>query len=156
MTQPPRVIYLPPGVVAAPQMGQRVPDGGSVAAPFDRAFFEHVLSPAIASFCQQTGCKVPVVELLTVDGVTHYVNGVSGATDSWVALHTASTEHERPAEVFIPYQTIFRVEIRPETDERRHHLGFYNPNDGKANLPLATQPPTDKGEHPAAVAGLAV
>ena len=129
MTQPARVIYLPPGVVPSPAPAMATP-GIPNAVPFDRNFFEAILSPAIKSFCEQTECKVPIVELMTVDGDTHYINGVAGMTDSWVALHTSSVEHEHPAEVFIPYQTIFRVEIRPEPDEHRHHLGFYNPHDG--------------------------
>ncbi len=127
MTQPARVIYLPPGVVPTPALTQGNVPG---TAPFDRAFFEQVLSPAIASFCAQTQCKVPVVELMTVDGDTHYVNGVAGMTDTWVALQTSTIEHQHPAQVFIPFQTIFRVEIHPEPDEKRHHLGFYNPRDG--------------------------
>ena len=135
MTQPARVIYLPPGVVPTPAMG---PGNAPNAIPFDRLFFEQVLAPAIAAFCAQTQCKVPVVELMTVDGDTHYVNGVAGMTDTWVALHTSTVEHQRPAEVFIPFQTIFRVEIHPETDEKRRHLGFYNPNDGQPAAAAAT------------------
>jgi hypothetical protein len=126
MTQPSHVIYLPPGVAAVPQMA---PSNGAAGIPFDRAFFEQVLPPAVAGFCQQTNCKVPVVELLTVDGETHYVNGVAGVSDAWVALHTSTTEHELPVEIFVPYQTIFRVEIHPEMDEKRHRLGFLNPTD---------------------------
>jgi hypothetical protein len=61
---------------------------------------------------------------MTVDGATHYINGISGVTDTWVALHTSSMEHEHPVQVFLPYQTIFRVEIHPAENERRHRLGF--------------------------------
>lgn len=121
MSQPPRVIYLPPGVSAAPPA---VPAGSGGGAPFDRTFFERVLPPSIAAFCQQIDCDVPVVELTTVDGARHYVNGISGVADSWVALHTSSPEEDHPAQVFIPYQTIYRVEIHPERDARRQHLGF--------------------------------
>lgn len=126
MTQPSRVIYLPPGVVAsAPAPTQ--PTGTPSGIPFDRNFFEHILPPSIAGFCQQTHCDVPVVEVSTVDGVTHYVNGISGLSDAWVALQTARPEHTHPTQVFIPYQTIYRVEIHPEDDEHRRHLGFVRP-----------------------------
>ncbi len=91
--------------------------------PFDRAFFEQVLGPSIQSFCSQVVCTQPVVELLTVDGTTHYIKGISGISDSWVALHTTSPEHHADVQVFIPYQTIFRVAIRPCDDEQRP-LGF--------------------------------
>lgn len=119
MTQPSRLIYLPPGVAAVP--AAPVTNNG---APFDRNFFENVLPPAIAAFCSQVNCEVPVVELTTIDGVRHYVNGISGVADQWVALQTSSPDHEHPTQVFIPYQTIFRVEIHPEHDARRHRLGF--------------------------------
>lgn len=119
MTQPPRLIYLPPGVAAVPAAPV-----ASEGAPFDRNFFESVLPPAIAAFCSQVNCDVPVVELTTIDGVRHYVNGISGVADRWVALQTSSPDHDHPAQVFIPYQTIFRVEIHPEHDVRRQRLGF--------------------------------
>ncbi|GIW12849.1 MAG: hypothetical protein KatS3mg062_0288 [Tepidiforma sp.] len=119
MTQPSRVIYLPPGVAAVPAAAAT-----GNGAPFDRNFFENVLPPAIAAFCSQVNCEVPVVELTTIDGVTHYVNGISGVADQWVALQTSSPDHEHTTQVFIPYQTIFRVEIHPEHDARRHRLGF--------------------------------
>lgn len=126
MTQPARVIYLPPGVVAGPPVPQPAPAIGT-GIPFDRNFFENILPPSIAGFCQQVKCDVPVVELSTVDGMTHYVNGISGLSDTWVALQTASPENTHPKQVFLPYQTIYRVEIRPEEDERRRHLGFVAP-----------------------------
>jgi hypothetical protein len=129
MTQPAptRVIYLPPGVVPTPAQAPQVPpttDG----VPFNRVFFETVLGLSIQSFCSQTDCTVPVVELTTVDGTTHYVNGISGVSDSWVALHTSQPDHDHPTQVFVPYVTIFRVEIHPEHDERRRHLGFVTGN----------------------------
>ncbi len=128
MTQPSRVIYLPPGLVpatpAAPQQAAPVPGPGAVGVPFDRAFFEQILPAAIASFCNQVECKIPIVEVLTLDGAKHYVNGISGASDSWVALQTASVEHDHTTQIFVPYQTIFRVEIHPEPDARRQRLGF--------------------------------
>lgn len=141
MTQPSRVIYLPPGVVAAtPAPAQHT--GAPSGIPFDRNFFENVLPPSIAAFCQQTRCDVPVVEVSTVDGVTHYVNGISGLSDTWVALQTARPEHTHPTQVFIPYQTIYRVEIHPEDDEHRRHLGFVRPTRprpkaGSPSLPAA-------------------
>lgn len=118
--QPSRVIYLPPGVVPPVPAGV-VPTSG---IPFDRTFFEGILPQAISSFCQQANCKAPVVELLTVDGSTHYVNGIAGVADQWVALQTSLPDHPHPIQIFVPFQTIFRVEIHPEGDERRAHLGF--------------------------------
>ena len=121
--QPSRVIYLPPGVVPPPPTPQSpaiIPSG----IPFDRAFFEKVIPSAVAGFCAQVGCTIPVLELMTVDGMTHYVNGISGVADQWVALQTSLPDHPHPVQTFIPYQTIFRVEIHPEADERRAHLGF--------------------------------
>lgn len=115
------VIYLPPGVVPGQATTPPVIPSG---VPFDRQFFEKVLPPAIESFCQQVGCKVPLVELFTLDGAKHFVNGISGVSDLWVALHVAEENHTHPTQLFVPYQTIFRVEIHPEQDARREHLGF--------------------------------
>jgi hypothetical protein len=120
VTQPSRIIYLPPGVAAVPQATPVAANG----IPFDRNFFEKVLPPAITAFCSQVSCDVPVVELTTIDGLTHFVNGISGVADTWVALQTSSPDHDHLSQVFIPYQTIFRVEIHPEHDARRHRLGF--------------------------------
>ncbi len=122
MAQNPAVIYLPPGVLPAPVASPSGPAPSAV--PFDRNFFERVLPGAIESFCKQTDCKTPMVELLTVDGTTHYVNGISGVSDSWVALHASRREHEHPVQVFVPFQTIFRVEIHPEPDPHNARLGF--------------------------------
>jgi len=136
MTQPNRVIYLPPGVApSGPPAG--APMAANPAVPFDRNFFEHVLQPSIQGFCSQVECKIPVVELMTMDGTTHYVNGIAGVSDTWVALQTSIPDHPHPAQVFIPYQTIFRVEIHPEQDERRGNLGF----DTSSPLPPTVQPP---------------
>lgn len=132
LTQPSRVIYLPPGVM--PAGAQPSPTPASVPGiPFDRGFFQQVLPAAVDSFCKQAPCGTPVVEVLTVDGLTHYVKGISGVADSWVALHTSRPEHTHPVEVFLPYQTIFRVEIHGDADERRGHLGFIDTTpDGEA------------------------
>lgn len=121
MTQPSRVIYLPPGVVPAPggQPAAATPSG----IPFDRAFFEQVLPGSIASFSRQVTCHQPIVQLLTVDGTTHYVKGVAGVADSWVALHTQTQERDLTAEVFVPYTTIFRLAIHP-CDDHNRRLGF--------------------------------
>lgn len=121
MTQPNSVIYLPPGVVpAAP------PAPLHTGVPFDRQFFEAVLPRAVDAFCKQIACDSPRVELYTVDGTTHFVNAISGVTDSWVALQTSREEqdHDHTSQVFLPYQTIFRVEIHPESDGARRRLGF--------------------------------
>ncbi|MBI2765386.1 MAG: hypothetical protein HYX53_05660 [Chloroflexi bacterium] len=117
--QPSRVLYLPPGVAAAAPQAVAIP-----GLPFDRNFFQNILPQAIQSFCTQVECGVPVVELLTVDGTTHFVNGISGVSDQWVALHTSELDHEHVKQVFVPYQTIFRVEVHPAENERRHRLGF--------------------------------
>lgn len=123
MTQPSRVIYLPPGVVA-PQGPSSSPMPATPGIPFDQAFFQQILPSAIDGFCRQVGCKVPIVEVLTVDGITHYVNGIIGVADQWVALQTTRPDHDHVIQMFVPYQTIFRVEVHPESDERRRHLGF--------------------------------
>ena len=125
MGQPSRVLYLPPGVTPGPTPGQPaqqvvMPSG----IPFDRGFFEQVLPHSVAAFCAQVNCPTPIVELLTTDGTTHYVKGIAGVSDSWVALHTMSPDHEHDVQVFIPFQTIFRVEVHPESDELRKRLGF--------------------------------
>ena len=122
MGMPSRVIYLPPGV-SAPSVAQPTPTLVPNAVPFDRAFFLQILPGAVGAFCQQVQCDAPVVELLTVDGTTHYVKGISGVSESWVALTTTSPEHKQAIQVFIPYQTIFRVEVHPCDNERRQ-LGF--------------------------------
>lgn len=139
MTQPQRVIYLPPGVVPTQPVGapaQPLPSG----IPFDRKFFEETLPAAIKSFCNQVECPVPLVELLTVDGATHYVNGISGVSDLWVALHTASVNHEHPTQIFVPYGTIFRIEIHPEHDEGKARLGFLTAPDADQRI-TSFEPP---------------
>lgn len=115
----PPVLYLPPGVVL-PAAG---PAAAPTGAPFDRAFFERVLPDTVRAFCEQAKCEEPVVEVLTVDGERHFVRGISGVADQWVALHTVRPDHPHPVQVFVPYVTIFRVEIHPEMDERRG-IGF--------------------------------
>lgn len=117
----PPVLYLPPGVIV-PAAPVPPPNG----PPFDRAFFERVLPEAVRAFCDQAKCEEPVVELLTVDGDRHYVRGISGVADQWVALHTVNPDHPHPIQVFLPYATIYRVEIHPEMDERRG-IGFIQP-----------------------------
>lgn len=122
MTQPQRVLYLPPGVVPGAASAQpQVPSGGM---PFDRTFFEQILPQAIQAFCSQLQCTFPVVELMTVDGTTHYVNGIAGVADNWVALQTSREGHEHVTQVFVPYATIFRLEVHPSPDAGRSQLGF--------------------------------
>ena len=130
MGQPSRVIYLPTGV-AAPSMAQPVPPPTASGVPFDRAFFQQILPAAVNSFCTQVKCDRPVVELLTVDGARLFIQGISGVADSWVALQTTTEEHPHPIQVFVPYQTIFRVEVHA-CDNKRRPLGFL----------LNQQPPT--------------
>ena len=127
------VIYLPPGVIPQGQPSAVVPSG----IPFDRAFFERLLPQAVQSFCNQTTCDLPVVEVFTVDGTRHFVNAISGVTDTFVALQTSMEAHDHTIQAFIPYQTIYRVEIHPEPDSNRRRLGFVL----GANPPPAIQPP---------------
>jgi hypothetical protein len=121
MTQPSRVIYLPPGMAPGPVMASG-PQGAGL--PFDRRFFETILPQAISAFCAQADCNAPVVEVLTMDGVTHYVKNIAGVADPWVALQTTLPDHEHAVQVFVPYTTIFRVGIHAGADERRRRLGF--------------------------------
>jgi len=130
------VIYLPPGV-AAPQSA--VGPQGSSGVPFDRQFFEKVLGGAVRSFCEQAECGSPIVELLTTDGARHFVRGISGVTDTWVALHTQAEDHAHPIQVFIPYATIFRVEIHPDDDPRQRALGFIPPAAHEVPIMLAQE-----------------
>ena len=140
---PSSVIYLPPGVIpqAAPPPGVH-PSG----IPFDRAFFERLLPQAVQSFCSQVKCDLPVVEVYTLDGSRHFVNAISGVTDTFVALQTSLEDHDHVVQAFIPYQTIFRVEIHPEGDSNRGRLGFAL--DAKA--PPAIQPAAEEETRPAA------
>jgi len=136
MTQPTSVIYLPPGVlppVSAMQQPQSNP-----GIPFDRAFFEQVLPGSVHSFCAQAECESPIVELVTVDGSRHYVKGISGVSDNWVALHTQDDSHDHAVQVFLPYTTIYRVEIHPEDDAKQRRLGFVNNWQPPADLPEAS------------------
>ena len=117
---PETAIFLPPGVVPPAASVQPAPGG----PPFDRAFFEQVLPEAIKSFCTQVVCTTPIVELFTVDGAKHFVKAISGVSDAWVALHTQREDHEHDIQVFLPYTTIFRVEVHPEEDDDHRRLGF--------------------------------
>jgi hypothetical protein len=92
--------------------------------PFDKTFFADVLPAAVQSFCEQSACEGPIVEVLTADGARHFVKGISGVADLWVALHTSHPDHDHDLQVFLPYQAIYRVEIHPEEDPRQRRLGF--------------------------------
>ena len=94
-----------------------------VLVPFDKAFFEQVLPGAVGAFSGQVECDQPLVQLLTVDGAVHYVKGLAGVSDAWVALHTQQPDTDLAVEVFVPYQTVFRVSIHPCEDHNRQ-LGF--------------------------------
>ena len=118
---PETALFLPPGVVApSAAAAQPVPGG----PPFDREFFEQVLPQSIRSFCGQVVCESPIVELYTVDGAKHFVKAISGVAASWVALHTQREDHDHDIQVFLPYATIYRVEIHPEEDDGQRRLGF--------------------------------
>jgi hypothetical protein len=126
MTQPsqPNVIYLPAGVVP-PQQAAPTPLPVGPQPPFNKQFFSEVLPQVVRSFCSQVKCDMPVVELLTMDGARHYINAISGVSEQWVALQTTEDHHEHPTQVFIPYATIFRVEVHPEPDGTRGgRIGF--------------------------------
>lgn len=125
------LIYLPPGVMPPVQQLPAPPIATGI--PFDKAFFAELLPQAVANFCAQVTCDHPIMELMTVDGTTHFINGVSGVADTWVALHTSRKEHDHPIQVFIPYQTIFRVELHPCSGDRENRLGF---NLHPANAPV--------------------
>lgn len=133
------VIYLPPGV-AAPSPAQPQPTAVPTGIPFDRNFFQNILPQAVGAFCSQTDCQIPRVELLTVDGVTHYVSGIIGVHDTWVALQIAKEEHRYPIQVFIPYNTVFRVEVHRES-ERRRHIGFITEPDVDGHPHVIKEPP---------------
>jgi hypothetical protein len=125
MTRPSNVIYLPPGVVPPPPT---VPAPvGTPGVPFDRQFFQEILGGAVKSFCEQAECSSPIVELFTIDGARHFIKGISGVSDSWVALHTQAEDHDHPIQVFLPFTTIYRVEIHAENDTKQRRLGFISP-----------------------------
>lgn len=125
---PNNVIYLPPGVM--PPAASPVP--GASGIPFDRQFFERILPQAVKAYCEQANCTSPQVRLATMDGSQHLIVGISGVTDSWVAVQASREDHPHVMEIFLPYQTIYRVEIHPEGDEGHGHLGFVLPVDGVA------------------------
>lgn len=114
------VLYLPPGASRSPQPA---PDGGA-NTPFNRAFFEEILPVAVAAFVEQAKTRGAVVELTTVDGVTHVVRGISGFHDAWIALHVTKAGHPHPIQAFIPYGTVLRVEVHPHSDDHPTRMGF--------------------------------
>jgi len=125
---PRNIIYLPPGVLPPAQAGTPVvvPSG----VPFDRQFFEAILPQAIKAYCEQANCTSPQVQVATIDGALHHIVGISGVTDSWVAMQASREDHAHVMEIFLPYQTIYRIEIHPEGDESHGHLGYVLPVDG--------------------------
>ncbi|MEX0784583.1 MAG: hypothetical protein WD557_18265 [Dehalococcoidia bacterium] len=138
---PSSVIYLPPGVI--PQAGP--PPGLQPSGiPFDRAFFERLLPQAVQSFCSQVKCDLPVVEVYTLDGTRHFVNAISGVTDTFVALQTSVEDHDHTVQAFIPYQTIYRVEIHPEGDSNRGRLGFALDAKTPPAIQAAAEPDTER------------
>jgi hypothetical protein len=137
-------IVLPAGVVLPPPPAVApMPEG----PPFDRVFFERYLSEVAAAFCERAGCDSVIVELLTTDGATHLVRGISAIHDQWVALQTVSRERRYPVDAFIPYQTIFRVELHPRLARQPRRLGFVDlePNglSGPALLESGESPPAE-------------
>jgi hypothetical protein len=145
MTQPHNqsVIYLPPGVIPA---AAQLPANNGI--PFNRQFFEGILPQAVQAFCNQVECNIPRVELYTADGTTHFINAISGVTDLWVALQTTREDHDHTIQVFVPYQTIYRVEIHPESDESRRRLGYLLPE--TVTVPPAVQVATPAAKAPRA------
>ncbi len=147
MTQGQNVLYLPPGVPAAPSSPTPSAQPG---VPFDKAFFQGLLPTAIKNFCDQVACESPIVELLTTDGTRHFVKGISGVADEWVALHTEEEDHEHPMQVFIPYQTIYRVEVHPEKHHGQRRLGFIpslEAYDLAVDSPKEMEPTSDEADN---------
>ena len=124
-------LVLPPGVLPPPR-----PAPPPQGAPFDRRFFEQVLPQAVQAYCSQVACTLPLVELRTVDGATHYIRAISAVADQWVALHVQEQHEERPVQVFIPYPTILRVEIHPEPGPELRRMGFLTMADRAAEPAL--------------------
>jgi hypothetical protein len=135
-------LVLPPGVILPPP----TPSPAQEGPPFNRAFFEQFLPQVAAAFCERAGCDSVIVELLTTDGATHLVRGISAIHDQWVALQIVSRERRYPVDAFIPYQTIFRVEIHPRLARQPRRLGFV---DLEANG-IATPPLLESGSEPPA------
>jgi hypothetical protein len=147
MTMPQNVIYLPPGVMPP------APNGAAAQAaniPFNRQFFEAMLPQAIKSYCEQVHCTSPQVQVATLDGSLHHVVGISGVTDGWVAVHATREDHDHSMEVFLPYQTIYRVEIHPEADAAHNHLGFSLPLDGSPTPAVQLEAPAKAKAKPKA------
>ena len=117
---PGTALVLPPGVILPPPNPIPPPDG----PPFGREFFERFLPQVAAAFCERAPCDSVIVELLTTDGATHLVRGISAIHDQWVALQLVSKERRHPVDAFIPYQTIFRIEIHPRLARQPRRLGF--------------------------------
>ena len=132
-------------------MAQPVPQAMAPGVPFDRAFFEQVLPAAVNSFCSQVKCDRPVVEVLTVDGARLFIQGISGVSESWAALQTTTEEHPHPIQVFVPYQTIFRVEVHA-CDDKRRPLGFFLNQEPPAAALTVLPPPVEAPAGPAPVA----
>ncbi len=131
-------LILPAGVVPPPATLPPSPAG----PPFDRAFFESILPEVAVAFCERAQCDSVIVELLTADGTTHLVRGISALHDQWVALQVASTKHQHEVDVFIPYQTIYRIEIHPRLARQPRRLGFrvHSPEQSAAPLLLEQGP----------------
>jgi hypothetical protein len=119
--QPSRVIYLPPGVVA-PQGPSSPAVPANPGIPFDKAFFQQILPAAVDGFCQQVGCNVPILEVLTVDGMTHYVNGIIGVADQWLRSRSQAGPRARD-QMFVPYRR-YSAWSSSRAGRRRRHLGF--------------------------------
>lgn len=108
-------LILPPGLGSTPSAGS--------GAAFGRDFFESVLPQSVQSYCNQVTCTSPVVEVYTIDGRKHYVRAVSAVSERWVALDTQD-DGDEPVQVFLPYETVLRVEIHADLTPEMRRLGF--------------------------------
>ncbi len=108
-------LILPPGLGSTPS--------ASSGAAFGRDFFESVLPQSVQSYCNQVTCTAPVVEVYTIDGRKYYVRAVSAVSERWTALDTQDDDDE-PVQVFLPYETVLRVEIHADLTPEMRRLGF--------------------------------
>ncbi len=112
-------LILPPGLGASQ---------GSGGAAFGRDYFQTILPQTVQSYCDQVSCTNPVVEVYTIDGRKFYVRAVSATSERWVALDTQDDDEE-PVQVFLPYETVLRIEIHADLTPEMRRLGFLTGRD---------------------------
>lgn len=151
------LLVLPPGVLLPPPPPPAGPQPGS--PPFNRDFFERILPEVAAAFCERAACDSVIVELITTDGATHLVKGISALSEQWVALQLASTEYDHEIDSFIPYQAIYRLELHPRLAREPRRLGYLGtlgrgappallpPGPEIIEVPASTELGRDGGKH---------